>query len=363
MSNFITGKDLLTRLDILPFELFDHVKKGLQPFDQFGRPVPPPDIATKVKRLKELEIEREQILSVFPKISSFEDLEKAFKRNMGSIIMQERYAPRVEYVSNEIDTLKKDLAKIANKYSWINYELPEDSKSATWVLNSLLRSLFDSQVIAELIDIKTQEHNNKESVLKAETITDSTANYFKRSGDFWTIQFEGNQSKPIKHVDGLLYMAYLLERPGNPISCRDLYQSASGSTLTGATMDKNTAIDEGLNIGGSRQVVNDEKAKQIYAKKYRELQNSLNSAESNLERLEIEKDMEDLLPYLKEKTFAKPDDKKAQANIKKRLDVAYGVILKADMASLEKHFRHNIKKDDAYGLQYGGTVSWEIIIE
>lgn len=57
MSNFISGENLLTRLDIFPFELFDYVKKGLQPFDKFGKPISPPNITDKLERLKKIKMQ------------------------------------------------------------------------------------------------------------------------------------------------------------------------------------------------------------------------------------------------------------------------------------------------------------------
>ena len=52
MSKFISGQNLLTRLDIAPFELFRYVKKGLQPIDRYSKPILPPAISSKLDRLK-----------------------------------------------------------------------------------------------------------------------------------------------------------------------------------------------------------------------------------------------------------------------------------------------------------------------
>ena len=113
-------------------------------------------------------------------------------------------------------------------------------------------------------------------------------------------------------------------------------------------MSENAAIDEGLNIGSSKQAINDNKAKTDYKSAYLKLQNDLEKAESEMVREEIEKEMETILPNLKGKTFADPNDKKAQVNIKKRIDKAYEKLLNANMKSLAKQFQQNIKNDDSY---------------
>ena len=153
MSNFISGQDLLTRLNIFPFELFDHVKKGLQPLDQFGRPIMSPDVKSKSERLKKIKMQLEENPRT---LRATEGTIKATSppgsrlRLLGDL--QRRYAAMNKSLQNEMETLTKELNSIENKYSWFNYELPEDQQSAMRVIDSLLKALFDVQAIA---DIKT----------------------------------------------------------------------------------------------------------------------------------------------------------------------------------------------------------------
>lgn len=153
MSNFISGEDLLKRLDLRPFELFNHVKNGLQPFDQFGKPIPPPNIKDKSERLKKIKIQLEENPRT---LRLKEGTIKATSppgfrsRLLGDV--QRRYASMNKSLQNEIETLTNELDIIENKYSWSNYELPEDEQSAKLVMDSLLKALFDVQAIS---DIKT----------------------------------------------------------------------------------------------------------------------------------------------------------------------------------------------------------------
>lgn len=190
---------------------------------------------------------------------------------------------------------------------------------------------------------------------------DNNVNSFIKTGEHWEINFNG-KSKIVKSLDGISYIATLLEQPGESISCKELFQLVSGKTPD-KVMPKSAAINEGFNIGSSKQAINDKKAKTDYKSAYLKLQNDLSKAESEMEREEIEKEMETILPNLKGKTFADPNDRKAQVNIKKRLDTAYKTICKADMKEIAKHLQDNIKTDDAYGLRYTGDIAWNIIIK
>ncbi|MEN6332037.1 MAG: hypothetical protein ABFD57_08620 [Smithella sp.] len=186
-------------------------------------------------------------------------------------------------------------------------------------------------------------------------------NAFIRQSEFWEIWFHGKKLLPIKNLDGIHYIAILLDKAGTSISCRELYQVASGKTPDNC-MSENAAIDEGFNIGSITQAVSDSTTKLAYATLYQELQNDFKNAESVMEQQEIEQEMATILPCLKEKTFVDPNDKKAQVNVGKRLKTAYAAIHKANMDELEKHLRTYIKPDDAYGLGYTGSLTWDITL-
>ncbi len=90
------------------------------------------------------------------------------------------------------------------------------------------------------------------------------------------------------------------------------------------------------------------------------LEREIEKAESNMERQEIKKEMNDIISHLRKRTFADPDTKKAQSNIRKRLKTAYKAIDKAGIKGLAKHLRDYIKPDNAYGLYYSGATTWDI---
>jgi hypothetical protein len=189
------------------------------------------------------------------------------------------------------------------------------------------------------------------------------ANFFTReSNDYWHIGFEGKEAR-IKHLMGLQYIGYLLEKPGTTISCRDLYRAASGPTPANV-MSEGTAIGEGLYADHKKQAVSGYEAKQCYWKQWQQLQDYIDNAEESPEgemvKKESKKKQDEIMPYLKERSFADPDTKKAQSNLKKRLDKAYEAIREEGMENLVKHLKGHIKPDGALGLSYSGTLTWKI---
>jgi hypothetical protein len=199
----------------------------------------------------------------------------------------------------------------------------------------------------------------------------SPVNFFTRQEDkHWRVGFNGKECI-IDPLDGVYYIAFLLERPGTSISCRDLYQALSGQTPD-EIMSEGAAIDEGLNIGSSKQAVSSPETKAEFFRKFYKLENDLlrindlpdniRTPEDEMEKKEIEKEIAAIKPYLKERTFTDPDTKKAQSNISRRLDTAYEAISKANMNDLEKHLQTHIRPDGEFGLSYTGSLTWEITI-
>lgn len=217
------------------------------------------------------------------------------------------------------------------------------------------------------VENKKQEASNK----NGNTIgLEGAVNYFTKEGEHWYIGFEG-KTAIVKKLDGLLYIGYLLEKPGKQIPCRDLYQAASGR-MPDKIMAEGSAIEEGLNIGNSQQAVSSPEAKAEYMRQYKKLNDELlrindlpnyeRTPEHEMEKKDIEEELGKIILIMKEKTFADPNNKKAQANMTKRLQTAYKALDKAGMKELETHLRKHIRPDDAYGLIYNGSHIWNITL-
>jgi hypothetical protein len=224
-------------------------------------------------------------------------------------------------------------------------------------------------------DINLQESETQRKRVQQERVTQvqkKASNFFTRGEDkHWRVGFNGEESI-IDPLDGVHYIATLLQKPGISISCLNLYKLLSGNTPN-KLMSEDVAIGEGLNIGSSKQAINSPKARDEYFRKYGKLADDLlkindlpdseRTPEHVMEAKEIEKEMAEIMPNLKERNFADPNNKKAQSNISRRLDDAYDAILKCGMDNLANYLKTHIKSDGEYGLRYTGAIVWDITIK
>ena len=184
-------------------------------------------------------------------------------------------------------------------------------------------------------------------------------NYFKQNGNHWEIKFGNEFAAHVDHIDGLLYIAHILERPLINISDQDLYQLAKGVPIK-ETIGTNEMNERNLSKGFKAQPIGTNKERIICQTKYLKLEGELETA--NLEKQEeIKEQMEKLMPYLnmKKRNFADPNDKKAQANITKRIDLAYDKLKEENMPKLATYLKDTIKTG-YYSRRYIGPATWEI---
>ena len=208
------------------------------------------------------------------------------------------------------------------------------------------------------------QHDTVSAPAPTAPVKTSAVNFFTREGTIWHIGFEGRETR-IKHLAGLQYIGYLLEKPGTSISCRELYQALSG-IASEKTISEGAAIAEGLDTDHKKQAVSDYEATQLYRKQWQKLQDDIDNAEDNPEgemvKEESKKEQDEISPFLKERTFTDKDRARFQSNVSKRLATAYAAIRKAGMGEMAKHLEAHIKPDGSYGLNYTGTLTWEITL-
>lgn len=306
---------------------------------------------------------------------------QALYRPSEKIFQEAKLDEKSKSLNKLSNALTEQLAAIKDINSWTEYVLPDDKQKARGVLNELINSLYPRDDINAAgvgikmavsmpltkktpRDINDTPEKNPDQQAQAPQLTESTnaRNYFRRDGDFWTVKFQNEQSSPMKHVDGLLYIAYLLNKPNVSIPCQQLVQSVSAGTAK--TISEEQARAEGMKAGFKKQPISTTKERQIVKRKYEELQTKLESA--NMERQEeIKEELLRLEQYLsvKKRNFADPNDKKAQINVKKRIDKAYEVLTQAKMTDLRTHLEECVIPDDSYGRRYTGAFKWEIVIK
>ena len=363
-SEYTLGKDL----NLLPFELFNHVKAGrLYPVDKdTGQPIPRPDALRIKKRLKEIK----QEIKVLPLEKGKIDI---LDRGQHKEDAKRKLDLRATALQEEQDTLNEKLKAITDINSWTAYEPPEEPKHLIKHLpmdlmkafDILQNALFKKSDVEQLNTTTGEQSPANESVQETQVeplaepvvpVREEPENYFRRiDADHWAIKFGDEVIHYIDHVDGFFYIARLLSNPGESISDFALLSMGNTNGHPRAT----ALINEGLNIDApSKQVINDKYAQEAYKKKYHQLQSDLDNAENHLERAEIEKDMSDLKANMEKRCFVRPEDKKAQANLTKRLDLAYGRIAKV-APILSEHLMEHIKTDK-FKRKYTGGLKWDV---
>lgn len=178
MSNFKTGKEVLQDWIIKDFELFGFIKEGLQPYDIFGRPLPPPDISSKKFQLNDLRKKADSLKSYnfWIRLSPQERTEY-FKKDpiagyavqQGSRLAQSEYDKAME----RIEQIEKELSQIMDLNSWVHYEFPESAQEARRVLDVLvsanykINDLEKARKIPDLVGIAKPENSlESDDILK-----------------------------------------------------------------------------------------------------------------------------------------------------------------------------------------------------
>ena len=128
MSKWISGKELLERLKIKDFELFnDYVRKGLQPYDDLGRPISPLDVMERILNIKQLKEE----LSYHINIS----------HDLMDADMEELRANRIIPLEKEIEECEKRLLAVKGS-TWNEFKHPETEREARRIIAELVNALF-----------------------------------------------------------------------------------------------------------------------------------------------------------------------------------------------------------------------------
>jgi hypothetical protein len=248
MTNFITGLELIERWGIKDFELLDYVKKGLQPYNGYGNPFPPPDYFYKTSILNQL---RNHML-LLETMYSPDGLRQMQDNNPDGGYSFESLCRRgYPSIEKEFKKLKKELDRIENPYSWENVTLSEsDFDQANTIIDYLQRVNFNLHDIEEIERNKNTNHiqqspenmiNIQEKIIKSEQPLGE--NYFLRKGTSWEIRFKGDCGY-FPDRKGIQYVVRLLEKPlvSIPAVC------LASNDPAGGLISKEAALSQGLNI-------------------------------------------------------------------------------------------------------------------
>lgn len=259
MTKYILGKELLDQWKIKPFELFRYVRDGLQPHNKYDKPKSPPHIDLKLNQLSDLKKElslpnfswlrlsvkkRKSLAKKYRGKCGYVTSESPFfQAILGPSLESERWIPRYRQITKDIKILKNELAKIKNKYSWGDYELPEDTSQAEWVINSLLSAYYKRIDVdkIEKEEAKQSEKNSPpaEKVLSSETqISGSMKDMgaenergFKHSPDFRTVRKDGKKFELTSKQAQVIQMLWEAYKDGLPGLGKDrILEDVSGGS-------------------------------------------------------------------------------------------------------------------------------------
>lgn len=152
MKNWILGVDLITKLDIRGMELFENVKRGLQPYDDLGQKMPPPDVSQKLSLLEKLDKAVKEYRSTGGLRRHHEELIRYYKPDFSDLTKYIYFdLDAIVDMEYDLEILKDDLAKIPDKNSWANYQLPKSKISAKTVLDSLLEAFYKTEDVSKFV--------------------------------------------------------------------------------------------------------------------------------------------------------------------------------------------------------------------
>lgn len=192
---------------------------------------------------------------------------------------------------------------------------------------------------------------------------------FTKEGDFWRVRY-GSETATIRDLKGIKYIAILLSKRHEFISCIKLYQAVNPTPTSGMTQDE--SIKHGLNTDKSRENNPQRKTTLAYKDKIKEqyyereriesLPDHERTPEDEMSLQQINKELDALLKAQKEtgNENANIKSKNAQSNINKSINIIYGKFKKNGLKNLTKHLKPNIKPDGEYGLSYSGILDWKI---
>jgi len=153
------------------------------------------------------------------------------------------------------------------------------------------RLTLDLEAISRAIEVKA----NRQA---------TAGNVFQKTGQFWTISYEGRTSQ-IKDIKGLQYLHFLLAHPGEEFHAQHLLAEVEGKALNqgdAVTMSERHLLDDGLNISslGDAGPQLDDQARKEYKQRLDDLGAELKEAREFNDYVKAERVEEEMEALTKE---------------------------------------------------------------
>ncbi len=217
MPNWITGKELIKRWDIMDFELFEYLKKGLQPYTRHN-----------IEILDSDSLEREPIRS-----------EEEIRAEVYARFLRPA-PPRLRPVGrggipppSEIEKLAREhhrkqkseiITPPGGPYEYMSFSLPASEKGRASAIARLMDCWFKKDNVLEIERKHRLGSRQYETPQNEESAVPTII--FYRKGDYWLIGEKGKEEQ-FKHSKGLSHLYYLLRYPGEKIPVINVYHQGS----------------------------------------------------------------------------------------------------------------------------------------
>lgn len=191
-------------------------------------------------------------------------------------------------------------------------------------------------------------------------------NVFKKTGDFWTVKFQGNTAS-IKDSKGMLYIARLLEKPHQPISALKLATQKNDTKLMnqGKVVEKKSIIED----SGKSQDLVDKDYLTDCKQRLDEIEEELRKAEKNndpAEKDRLERERGQIRDLLKPALNLSGKSRSFSDNVQKtRVAVTMAIIralknINEHHPSLYRHLDNSIQRGTDFAYQPEKKISWQL---
>lgn len=374
-SKWLTGYDFIREVNMNDVDIIEYVINGLQPYDNAMQPMLPLHAAEWTYIIRELREDIEVIEKQFPTIKN-SDYSDWSILNLDRVVDDNNNLLKIEFpdgsdseIRGQYEEKKAQLEKLEiklNKYSalpsWVGYELPLRKKDRVAVIDQLLRALYKRIDIDNLEKIESNINlRDVQALFKNENLQETAGdiidNAFIRQDGYWEIRYKGSKLEPIMHQDGLTYIAHLLNHPGKEINVSDLYETVHPKE--GLPMVSNIEMAQLIKNGemsNSDMTIDqlDHIAKKQILKEIKDLKESIETAETNIEKRESENELNRLIECLKvygKNPLSHRAPKKHNESVKKHAD------------TVSKTIKDAIKKIDKKSPSLADYLSNEDIIK
>lgn len=387
---WLSGYKLMQRWNMHDVGIVEYVMNGLQPYDDAMQPMLPPKVAEWSGLIRELEEEIDDIEKSFPAIQN-SDYPDWCILNLDRQVDPDNNLVKIKFpdgsdseIREEYETKKAQLERLKIKYSkyhflpsWVGYELSKNKADIKAVINKLLNAAYKRSDINDLEKIKILTDLSDDLVVfqneLPQAVVEVTAkNAFIRHDDYWEIWHQGIKLEPIIHMDGLIYIAHLLNNPNKEINVSDLYETLHPKE--GAPMVSSVEISQSIfngEMSDSYMTTEglDDTAKKQIKEQINALKESIETAETDLEKRESSDELKRLYKTLDiygKNPLSRKAPKQKNESVKRHADAVRKTITMA----IEKIRKRNpaladyltdketIKRDNGY--TYKDKLIWSV---